>query len=280
MDNNAPNALSLLRDELDEKLSNVDLDTKPLQRAHSSFHIARDYLARLKRIKPEQFEDEASEIDFHRSISPAFYAYLIYFHRVFQLESSLFPSEALRTKRLRKEMKSIEEYIQDNLWPYRYYKTDDDAMDRELFLSQPAGMAANLEEAEILADPGCGTAMTFKFARFMAYERLNTYLAQQLDRKRDEPTPQEGVKLKWTDKKIYLQELTYALAYSNSINNGDVTVKTVARMFETAFDIDLSNTYRSRQEMYSRKDVAMYMNLLITRFKAGMDEADDRSNVR
>lgn len=267
-----------LREELEGKLSAVDLSDKVIQRSNVAFHTAQDYLVKLKELQPSSFASEAAEIEYYKSISPVFHAYLIFFHRVFQLEASALPSERLRAKYYRKEQKAIRRYLESNLQAYRYFITGDESFDREFFLSNPTPTPTNIEETELLSDLQHTTPMTLKFARFIAYERLNEYLVTRLHRASSSSLLPDGITAQWTDKKIYLHQLTYALVYSKSINHGNITVKALSRIFEIIFNIDLSNVHRSRQEMYSQKDAAAYLNLLISRYTAGMREADERHN--
>ncbi|MGE9310441.1 RteC domain-containing protein [Niabella sp. CJ426] len=269
-----------LRGELESKLSAVDLSDKVIQRSNVAFYTAQEYLVRLKELQPASFGSEADEIEYYKTISPLFHAYLIFFHRVFQLEASAFPSERLRTKQYKKEQKVIRLYVEQNLQAYRYFITGDESFDREFFLSNPTPPPTNIEETELLSDLQHITPMTLKFARFIAYEKLNEYLDRRLHRAESSGVLPDGITAEWTDKKIYLHQLTYALVYSKSINHGNITVKALSRIFEIIFNTDLSNVHRSRQEMYSQKDDAAYLNLLISRYHAGMREADERHNKR
>lgn len=280
MNDNTTYQFFKLSEELESKLSVVDLSDKVIQRANVAFHTAQDYLVKLKELQPGNFASEAAEIEYYKTISPRFHAYLIFFHRVFQLEASILPSEPLRDKYYRKEQKAVRRYLDHNLQAYRYFITGDESFDREFFLSNPTPPPTNIEETELLSDLQHTTPMTLKFARFIAYEKLGEYLDSRLHKASSSDLLPDGIKAQWTDKKIYLHQLTYALVYSKSINNGNITVKALSRIFEIIFNIDLSNVHRSRQEMYSQKDAAAYLNLLVSRYNVGMREADERHNNR
>jgi hypothetical protein len=55
---------------------------------------------------------------------------------------------------------------------------------------------------------------------------------------------------KWTDKKIDLVELIYAIHTSNSINRGNI----IAEIFSEVFNEDLGNIYRTYAEIKNRKN--------------------------
>lgn len=55
-----------------------------------------------------------------------------------------------------------------------------------------------------------------------------------------------------------------------------MAVKNLSRIFEAIFDIDLSNAYRERQDMYSQKNPASSLDFLRDSYLEGMDVADER----
>lgn len=279
MVSNTTQKLSELKEELEKKKATIDLSYRPVEKSNIGIHMVQEFISRLKSLKPKDFSGVDAEINFYRNIIPFFYGQLIFFVKVFQIESTLPMSESIRQRRFNKERKQIERYYASNLDAYQYFKTDDESLDTALFVSKAPFSVVGMDESLMLADLEWCTPMGLKFARFIAYQQLEEYLSQQMRKEAAIKHPVIG-KLKWTDKKTYLQELTYALVYSNSINNGNIDVKSLARLFENIFNVDLSNIYRSKQEMYSRKDTTAYLNKLIQGFKRGIDDADDRNNYR
>jgi hypothetical protein len=59
---------------------------------------------------------------------------------------------------------------------------------------------------------------------------------------------------KWTDKKIDLVELIYAIHTSNSINRGNIEISEIAEIFSEVFNEDLGNIYRTYAEIKNRKN--------------------------
>jgi len=277
MNSNTTYEFSVLKEELNKKIATIDLSNRPVEKSNIAIHVVHDYIGRLKNLKPQEFSSAEAEVNFFRNIIPHFHGELIFFAKVFQLESTLPNSESIRRRRFAKERKLIARYYANNVEAYQYFKTDDDTLDTVLFKSCSPFSTIGVDESLMLADFDMCTPTGLKFARFIAYRRLEDYLAFQM-RKEEATNKSSLTKLKWTDKKTHLQELTYALVYSNSINNGNIDVKSLARLFESIFDIDLSNIYRSKQEMYIRKDTTAYLNKLIQGFKRGLDDSDDRNN--
>jgi len=273
-----------LREELDVRLAEIDHIEVMLDRASAGIQIVQQYLQRLKNMKPGSFMDQATEIDFYKNVSPTFYGHFIFYVRLFQVVSLLPPSRHARKKVFKQECRSLEEYFASHSSAYRYFSTGDTAIDSELFVYKGYLAPLDIEESACIIDLELCTPMGLKFAKFAAYKKLSGFFSERMNAPgggRHRIAEQlEGLDFEWTDKKVYLEELTYALAFSNSINNGNAKVKSLARLFEVIFKIDLSNIYRAKQDMYTRKNASMYLDFLKKRFRDGLDETDDLQNFR
>jgi hypothetical protein len=102
------------------------------------------------------------------------------------------------------------------------------------------------------------TSHDYKVARIMANDLLSVYLNSELaalDRQTNHRRNylKEGTYC-WTESKIALVELIYALQSSGCINNGTGDIKDIAALFETDFNIDLGDFYRTFLEIKVRKN--------------------------
>ncbi len=69
----------------------------------------------------------------------------------------------------------------------------------------------------------------------------------------DKPSAQNDLELlNWTDDKIKLVALIYAIA--RSINNGNAKIKKIVRCFEYIFQISLGNVYDVLHDLNIRKE--------------------------
>jgi len=85
------------------------------------------------------------------------------------------------------------------------------------------------------------------------------------------------VKVTWTDSKVALIELIYALHTTGSINNGKSDLKSLTQYFENVFNIELGEVYRPFIEIKGRKgNRVQYLDLLRKNMIARMDETDNR----
>lgn len=116
------------------------------------------------------------------------------------------------------------------------------------------------------ADPDFSTSHDYKVAKLLANDLLCVYLKTELsaiDRKEFKRTDQvRKSKYAWTDSKISLVELIYALQASSCINNGSVEIKEIALFIEIIFDIDLGDFYRSYLEIKQRQNPSKFLDTL------------------
>lgn len=278
MKNELLNHLCALSALLDEALSELELIQDRLLASRKAIEMVQDYINRLKSFEIDTLSDQPElQIAFYKTVSPAVYAHLFYYVRLYKLEASLPRSLNVRRKILKKEREWITSYFNIHNSEFQYYNTCDQSLDHEFFIPSEQLPIAILDEATMLVDMQSCTPMGLIFARFIAYNKLEGYLSNCLETKHQQVTctPHE---LRWTDKKIHLQELIYALAYSRSINYGDINVRNLAQLFGNIFKIDLSYIYRAKQDMYTRKNTSNYLDLLKKKFLKGLDDADDLNN--
>ena len=68
----------------------------------------------------------------------------------------------------------------------------------------------------------------------------------------------------WTDDKICLIELIYAISHSGSINKGSITLKAIQDCFECIFLVKLGNISKRIDELMIRREKKGYLETLIT----------------
>ena len=91
------------------------------------------------------------------------------------------------------------------------------------------------------------------------------------------PIPETALKpkLKWTAPKVSLVELVYAFKAAGVFNNGTANINEIAALLEEVFQRDLSDFYRTFQEIRIRKKSrTAFMELLQSRLYQWMEDAD------
>jgi hypothetical protein len=104
---------------------------------------------------------------------------------------------------------------------------------------------------------------------FHALPILENYLGQRLKSLYDSPAPETSElvrksELCWTDEKINLVELTYALHYCRCINNGNTQIKQIAQGFEQLFNVNMKDYNRVFIDIKSRKKPTRFLETLST----------------
>jgi len=85
------------------------------------------------------------------------------------------------------------------------------------------------------------------------------------------PIKEFQTSLIWTDDKIALVELIYAI--SKSLNNGGATIKSIAESFESMFQIELGSYYRILLDINNRKtNVTRYLDTLPSNLWSALDK--------
>ncbi|MBV4358791.1 RteC domain-containing protein [Pinibacter aurantiacus] len=236
---------------------------------------------RLK-IAAYTFLNQEEEINFFKEIKPRFCSKLIYYLKVYRIETRRpTGSNDTQLKYLHKELGRLTHFFDNNLDFYQYYRSGATYLDEKYFLRGNQDIFLTLDSFHFDSDFNFSTSHDFKVAKIHAHELLRIYLnaaVEDLERKDEPPkstfTPKQP--LQWTAPKAALIELLYALQSAGAFNNGATDVKQVASYLEQVFNIDLGNYYRTLQELRIRKESrTAYLELLIEKLIQRMDQSDE-----
>lgn len=273
--------ISRLQEQMDKEILSIESKEETLLKvAHLSILAVEKVLTELRNyIHHYSFQNTTEEIRFYKEVEPCFHASLIYYVRLYQVEicKPAGGNEALEIF-YKDELKRIHQFFIDHKDFYQYYRSGSSFLDEMYFTRNSISTDFSIEEYSCILDTQFCTTHGYKIAKILAYEKLQKYLSNALDQLTSTPQstfPYQG-KFKWTGTKVALTEYLYGLVYSGMINNGQVQVKELAELLQFIFDIDLGNYYRTRQEMYTRKKTAQFLELMLKRYQDGMDEADER----
>jgi hypothetical protein len=270
-----------LQEQLESELLRIGNETNnTVMAAKKAFSAARDTVARLHDYIGEySFKDRQEEILFYKKTEPSIHAHLVYYLRLYRIEKRK-PIGGIKVLKAfyEEELNRIYLFFRENESFYQYCRDNADYLDETFFLPETESSDITIDEYGGVLDKQICTTGSYKVARIMALERLQQYISNELAKAEGNVTTQIFPKYqcKWTGSKVALIELMYALAYSGMINNGQIQIKELAEVLEHMFQTKLGNYYRTRQEMYSRKETASFLELLMKRFRQGMDEADER----
>lgn len=279
--------INLLLTKLNEQLNFLDLEyTDAIKLSEKAIEMIVKSLENLKAIIiKNKFRTQTEEIIFFKEVKPQVFSKLIFYTKVLKIETKR-PKGTDRSQRkyLLNELDKLNHFFDNNLDFYQYYRTGAIFLDEKYFLRGKYDIRLSLDTFFFTSDQEFNTSHDFKVSKILANDLLEIYLKEQLtilDRKETMTSKTQAlpkVKLTWTDNKSSLIELLYALHYQGSFNNGKAEIKEIASYFESIFNIDLGDVYRSWYSIRARKtEETTYLDGLMKILKKKIDQENNKS---
>lgn len=270
--------------EMEDQFSATEREfSDPIERIRRSLVIGETTVEKLKsQISSYIFRSAAEEIYFFKYVKPAYYSRLIYFQKLFHIETGRpAGNTTLWEPLLQQVLERIQYFFEANIEFYRYYQSGDTYLDEPCFRRGRGEMLLKPDDYYFSSDPSFSTSHDGLVARILASENLYLYASKCLNEIRSGERAQnpldKGGTLNWTASKASLIELLYAVQSVGAFNNGTSDLKHLARFFEQAFHIELGNYYQVFQEIRLRKkNRTAFLDQLKERLVKRMDEADER----
>lgn len=264
-----------------------ELETGPgdiLSKSEKGIRMAGRAMLRLKQeVIGRGFTNREDECRFFKHIKPRIASRLIYYSRLFTIESKRpRSSKKAQKKYFEGHIDKLQGYFNDHLEFYHYYRRGATVFDDQFFLRGKADIRLHPDTYHFFTDQEFSTSHDSSVAMIIAYDMLIVYLKKEIevlqqDQGRGSTTHLKRPipKLFWTGNKVDLIELIYALQASGTVNSGTIEIKDLALTFETLFDTDLGDYYRTYLELRSRK---IHRTRFLDRIKGSlvqrMDDAD------
>jgi len=272
------------------KRLNTELDTiesrieNPLFIAEKGIKLVKTVLSEVRtEVLSQGFQSQVDEINFFKNIKPYIYSKLIYYAKLFNLESKR-PRSSRKTqvKYFNSHIDKLQTFFNENLDFYHYYRRGATSFDKNYFLRSEADIRLFPENFHFFEDEQFSTSHDSTVATILAYDLLIIHLKREIDKLENnrnhfgEGMLQKKTRLTWTAHKIYLIELIYALHSTDAINNGTADIKDIAYFVERIFRIDLGNYYRAFLEIRMRKNGrTKFLDTLKEELIKRMDETDN-----
>ncbi|MDD5464556.1 MAG: RteC domain-containing protein [Candidatus Moranbacteria bacterium] len=262
-----------LHREFEEQLNFIALEQENiLIRAELSASVCEKALARLKEFTSKRkFKDSHEEILFFKTIKPKFTSKLKYFILLFNLESKRpKSSEKLQKIYLEKALDRLDYYLEDNLEFYTYTRTGATYLDDKYFMRGKADIHLILDDCFFSLDKDFTTSHENKIARIIANDMLAVYIKNEIFKLEciggfsPLMNPQLSTLTTWTEKKVSLIELIYALHTSRCINNGTTDIRELSEFFSKIFNVELGDVYRTYVEIKARSNPTHFLDTLKT----------------
>lgn len=168
------------------------------------------------------------------------------------------------------ELDKLALFFHSHLEFYRYYRMNSTFLDEKLFIRGIEDFHFHMDNSLIYTDPDFSTSLDYMVAEIIANDWLEVFLKTELDAltiKNSNPNWEQlgmlgNTSLQWTDDKTSLVELIYALDALGSINKGQCDISVLTAFFEQAFNVRLTDVYRTYMDIKARAIPAKYIDNL------------------
>jgi len=246
--------------ELEQELALLDGEViVPIDRLRHTLPLISKIISEIKdEVLKNGFETTESEIHFFKVVKPGFYALQLFELEWYNLITNKPPGteEMLKTF-YEQELLYYMRFFRNNAFYYQYYRLGAAELDQQYFLRE--GRQGDIPVLDIIdPSPGFSTPLDYLFAKFIAYERIQFHLLDQLTGiyggKREKAMP----KLRWTGEKINLVELAYGIHYAGQINDGKAEVMDIIAWLNESLGLELTpdRAYRMFLDIKRRKTVS------------------------
>ncbi|MET4141671.1 RteC domain-containing protein [Pedobacter sp. UYP1] len=238
---------------------------------------ASTFLSLLKeKVLDYLFTSQEEEINFFKVVKPKFSSLVIFYSLVERLEIDKPEGGALHLKGYyESELKTIKRFFESNRQIYAYYRSEDDYLDRQLFIR---GVAAPrwLCKIRVDQDERFSTAGDYIYARIMATEQIARYLETAITGVDFHPFQGDDIDTTWTGESINLLEMAYGIYQTAQINNGKIGLADLVRKFEKVFNVNIGRPYRRFSEIKQRKRLSRtkYLDEMAKSINKKIDDED------
>lgn len=250
--------IKLLYDNMQAALHRFeDLSFSPIKRLSGKLEAIVEATEALKLyIETNPFYNSQDEINYFKYEKPLFNCEQFLAQRRFHFETKRkqLSQETEVRSYFELELGFTRHYFTQHQFLYQYFQLEATELDSLLFMRNAETSPVILPETPDL-DPRFSTKGDYLFAKFIAYERVQEFLAGELY----PATEREKLKkaLNWTGDKMNLIEIAYAIYDTAQINHGDIDIKDIIDWLEESLHISLSRYYRMFNEMKNRKSVGI-----------------------
>lgn len=206
------------------------------------------------------FKDDKEEINFFRNIKPQILGKLIYYNKVYRIETTCPVSNgkmyysyySVQLANLKKEY--IDHICNSDF--YRYYRSGRNDRDNIFFKRGHINYHDGLNSIVFEMDPEFSTFYDYKTARIIANELVYAYLITKINPEENPDAifkgPEKSKEIFWTESKNALIELIYALFAAAAISHGKIGIRKISMMFQILFGITLGDLHHAFHRMKTR----------------------------
>ncbi|PZX20097.1 RteC protein [Breznakibacter xylanolyticus] len=255
-----------LNEELKAIQSNNSSILKVCEQSITGIHAAIKQLR--QKVVQSPFPSDAHEIQFFKNIKPHFFALLMYYVDTYHLNASLNAWDvSISMEILQSKIHELNAFRTKNINFYQYITSGLDINDERYFLRRHFNFIDAPDFFSYHCDACFITNMDYYVARLKANDMLlvdinQKFQAYQHDTHASHSSIPSEFCLDWSDSKISLAELIYALHAAGCISHGHVEIKDITRFFEHAFKIDMHDIYNDFKQIKHRNHQTKFLDHL------------------
>lgn len=212
------------------------------------------------KVLKDNFRNEQQEIDFFKNIKPQVLGKLIYYNKIFRIETTCPVSNGrLHQNYFENQLKVLKSEYKESISNedfYRYYRAGRSDRDHKYFRLGQINYHDGLKSGVFEIDLSFSTYYDNKVAHIIANELLYTYLLTKInpDENPDAILINGDVNkdISWTNSRNALIELIYALYASNSVAHGKIGIRKLALIFRILFRTPLNDIHHAFHRMKTR----------------------------
>lgn len=269
---------SILKKEQEISLESVHV----IDESYRMIVFLQDLLSDIKkRVLDHHFTEENEEIEFFRIIKPQILGKLIYYNKMYRIETSCpVNSGKMYYKYFSGELQQLKNEYKEHICNsdfYRYYRSGRTDRDHDFFKLGKINLNTGLNSFIFEVDTQFSTYYDYKVSRIIADELLYNYLILKIN-----PVDKPSMALQnaestkdvfWTESKNAMIELIYALYASGAISNGKVGIRKISLIFQLLFRTQLGDIHHAFHRM---KDRAGNRTLFLDQLKSSLEHYMDK----
>lgn len=254
----------------------------PIDEAYQMILYLKEVLHSTREVVIEKgFQNEKEEIEFFRNIKPLILGKLIYYNKVFRIETICPVQDGqMYQKFFMNQLQQLKAQFKESIFGshfYRYYKSGRSDRDTEYFIRGKINYSDGLNSYVFETDHRFSTYYDYKMARIISNELIYNYLIAKINPHESSDallqSPESTKDIAWTDSKNALVELIYALHASGAISHGKIGIRKITVIFQILFRIPLGDVHHSFHRM---KDRAGTRTSFLDHLKVSLEQYMDK----
>lgn len=267
--------------ELKSNLESIGVNSDhTLQQLELAIKLCKGALDKMRDLVfIDSFPDQDSEIYFFKKLKPEVYSKLLYYLRLFEIQSNIpsFDTDS-QIQYYKKRMKKCIQFTREHQNEVEYFQYEFTYLDRSYFTRNNLEIPLLKRNEYYLIDEKFHTWYDHTFSEIIANQMLLKYIQNEIVRLKKIELGIKSIqtpKSRWTGDKVYLIELAYGMYYTGMINNGQTEIKTIVDTIAQLFDVNLDNHSRTFHDIKRRKiDRTKFLDIMKSKLENKMDEFD------